>query len=125
MKDRIKKIRIDAGLTQQKFADKLGIKRNTVATYETTNKTPMESIITSICREFNVNKDWLLSGTGEPYLEIPENNLIASAAQLLGQRDPILEAFLETYSQLNPANKEAIINFGLKLLNNIDEHSKK
>ena len=46
--DRIKKIRKDAGLTQEQFAKKLGVKRNTVATYEMGRSTPIDAAITSI-----------------------------------------------------------------------------
>lgn len=34
MKERIKELRKSLGITQQDFADKLGLKRNTIATYE-------------------------------------------------------------------------------------------
>ena len=57
MNDRIKKIRKDAGLTQEQFAKRLGVKRNTVATYEMGRSTPIDAAITSICREFGVNEE--------------------------------------------------------------------
>lgn len=34
MNERIKELRKTLGFTQQEFADKIGVKRNTVATYE-------------------------------------------------------------------------------------------
>ena len=68
MNDRIKKIRKDAGLTQEQFAKRLGVKRNTVATYEMGRSTPIDAAITSICREFGVNEDWLRNGTEPMYL---------------------------------------------------------
>ena len=63
MKDRIKQIRKEAGLTQEKFAERLGLKRQTIATYETGRSEPMDTIIFSICREFNINENWLRYGT--------------------------------------------------------------
>lgn len=60
--DRIKQIRKEAGLTQQAFADKLGCKQNTVATYEMGRSTPLAPIIKSICREFNISEAWLRNG---------------------------------------------------------------
>ena len=63
MKDRIKQIRKEAGLTQEKFAERLGLRRQTIATYETGRSEPMDTIIFSICREFNINENWLRYGT--------------------------------------------------------------
>lgn len=65
MKDRIKQIRKDANMTQEKFAKRLGLKRQTIATYETGRSEPMDNIIVSICREFNINENWLRTGNGE------------------------------------------------------------
>lgn len=64
MKDRIKLIRQNAGLTQQQFAKQIGVSRNTIATYETSVRTPIDAIVLSICREFNVNENWLRTGEG-------------------------------------------------------------
>lgn len=75
MKDRIKKIRKELDLTQQAFADKLGIKRNTVATYENGRNMPIDAVVSLICKVFNVNKDWLLTGSGDMFLKIPSDTL--------------------------------------------------
>ena len=65
MKDRIKQLRKALELTQQEFADKIGVKRNSFANYETGRNTPIDAIIVSMCREFNVNEEWLRTGKGE------------------------------------------------------------
>ena len=59
MRDRIKTIRKNAGMTQQQFAEKLGVSRNTIATYETSVRVPIDAIIISMCREFGVREEWL------------------------------------------------------------------
>ena len=48
MKDRIKLIRKNAGLTQQEFASKIGVSRNTIATYETSVRIPIDAIVKSL-----------------------------------------------------------------------------
>ena len=63
--DRIKEVRKKAGLTQQKFAERIGAKQNTVAQYEIGRNYPIDPVITSICREFRVNEKWLRTGEGE------------------------------------------------------------
>lgn len=70
MKDRIKQIRKEAGLTQVEFGGKLGVKGNTVTGYETGLRNPTDAVILSICREFGVNEEWLRTGTGEMF--VPE-----------------------------------------------------
>lgn len=114
MKDRIKLLRNTLGLTQEKFGERLGIKRNTIATYEIGRNEPIDAVISLICREFNVNEDWLRNGTGgndNMFVQPVENELISRAARILGERDPLFEAFVETYSQLNAANRKALLEF--------------
>lgn len=79
MKDRIRKIRRDLDLTQQEFADRLGVKRGAIANYEIGRNEPVDSVISLICREFNVNEEWLREGTGDMFIEAPEDELDAMA----------------------------------------------
>lgn len=60
--ERIKEIRKGAGLTQQKFADRIGAKQNTVAQYEIGRNAPIDPVITAICKEFDIQEDWLRHG---------------------------------------------------------------
>lgn len=64
MGNRIKKVRIKLNLTQNEFAKKIGISQNTIANYECGRRIPSEQVIVSICREFNVDRDWLVDGEG-------------------------------------------------------------
>ena len=64
MEARLKAVRKAVGLTQQEFADRLGIKRGAVANYEIGRIDPIDAVISLICREFGVNETWLRSGEG-------------------------------------------------------------
>lgn len=75
MKDRIKKIRRELDLTQQEFAERIGIKRNTIANYETGRNDPVDSVISLICREFDVCEEWLRTGEGEMFKPKPSDIL--------------------------------------------------
>ena len=83
MNERIKKLRRTLDLTQQEFADKIGIKRNSLANYETGRNTPIDAIVVSICREFNVNEEWLRNGIGEMFLPTDGNADIARLTKQL------------------------------------------
>ena len=67
MKDRIKNLRKELRLTQQEFADRIGVKRNTVGLYEIGQSGISDTVIKAICREFGVNETWLRTGDGEMF----------------------------------------------------------
>lgn len=77
MNERIKKIRTTLGLTQQEFAEKIKVKRNTVATYEMGRSVPSDSAIALICSVFNVSEEWLRNGSGEMFLPISKDDEIS------------------------------------------------
>ena len=96
MEERIKKIRRMLDLTQQEFASRIGIKRNTIANYEAGRNEPIDSVISLICREFNVNEKWLRTGEGEMFAPAPSSALDALAQErgLTHREYIVLEKFL-------------------------------
>lgn len=76
LKDRLKKLRKTLDLTQQAFADRIGMKQNTIAQYEMGRTIPSDAIIFSICREFNVNENWLRTGEGDMFMEMSRDEQI-------------------------------------------------
>lgn len=76
MYSRIKTIRTALGLSQQEFADKIGIKRGAVANYEVGRNEPIDAVISLICREFNVSEHWLRTGEGEMFVQIARDKEI-------------------------------------------------
>lgn len=100
MKDRIKQLRKALDLTQQEFADRIGVKRNSFANYETGRNTPIDAIIVSMCREFNVNEDWLRTGEGEMFNKMDATDLAFSHfGSIMGnanaQKKAVLSALVE------------------------------
>lgn len=73
--ERIKVLRKTLDLTQQAFCERIGIKRNTIAKYETGRGEPIDAVVSLICREFNVREEWLRIGKGEMFDESPETQL--------------------------------------------------
>lgn len=87
MNERIKQLRSHLGLTQQEFADRIGIKRNSVANYEIGRNEPIDAVVSLICREFHVSEEWLRIGTGEMFEALDADNSIAEfAAEVLADR---------------------------------------
>ena len=83
MRERIKKIRKELDLTQQEFADRIGIARGNVGAYEVGKNAPSDAVISLICREINVNEDWLRDGIGDMFLPADRNADIARLTKQL------------------------------------------
>ncbi|MFQ7563659.1 MAG: helix-turn-helix domain-containing protein [Blautia sp.] len=77
MKDRIKLLRKELKLNQTDFGERIGVKQASVAGYEAGIRTPLDAVITSICREFNVSEDWLRTGNGEMFLPMTRSDELA------------------------------------------------
>ncbi len=78
MKNRIKELRKQLGLSQTEFGAKIGVKQTTVAGYENGLRSPSDAAILSICREFNVNETWLRTGEGKMFVEKTRDEEIAA-----------------------------------------------
>lgn len=88
MNERLKALRKALGLTQQEFSDRIGIKRNTVATYESGRNDPIDAVIELICREFNVNETWLRTGEGDMFIQLTRDEQIEQfVGELLKDED--------------------------------------
>ncbi len=114
MNERIKTIRINAGLTQQQFADRIKVKRNTVATYEMGRSIPSDSAIALICREFGVNENWLRNGIEPIYISSTTFNL-DEFVKSRGASDLELE-IMKSYFDLDPDVRKKLMDHFKNLL---------
>lgn len=67
MNTRFKELRKELKLTQEEFAKKMQLSRSYINLIEMGKKIPAERTIKDICREFKVNYDWLVNGTGDMF----------------------------------------------------------
>lgn len=119
MHERIRKLRRILDLTQEKFAERIGIKRNTVATYESGRNEPVDSVVTLICREFHVNEEWLRNGTGEMFAQDSEDEMQALTEKYsLSAADRIL---IEKFVSLKADTRNAILEFMADVVASIQE----
>lgn len=70
--ERVKEIRKSLGLTLEKFGEKLGVKKGAISAIENNNRNLTEQMAKSICREYNVNYDFLTYGDGEMFDDLPQ-----------------------------------------------------
>lgn len=122
---RVRELRKSLDLTLDKFGKKLGVGKTAISKIEHQERNLTEQMLLSICREFNVNEDWLRNGTGEMFRTEEENSIIAKATMLLGEKDPLFESFIDIYSKLTPKNRELIYQFMTDLSQSFVDNDKK
>lgn len=107
MNERIKKLRKALELTQKEFASRLGIKQNTIAKYETNRGNPTVAVISLICREFNVNEDWLRTGSG-PMFKATEEAAVSKLCREL--HASVIEAgIIRAYFRIPPEIRDTFM----------------
>lgn len=114
MNYRLKELRVHLNLTQQEFADRIGVTRSNIAGYETGKRSPSDAAVSLICKEFGVNEIWLRTGGGEMFtkiseddefslslgkLTLEENRFVRNAVNYLANAEPeklkIIEEFMK------------------------------
>ena len=67
MNERLRKLRKTLNMSQTTFGKRVGLKQSTITGYETGNRIPLDSVLLLICKEFNVNEEWLRYGKGKMF----------------------------------------------------------
>ena len=68
MHERIKELINSLGIKKVEFSQRLNLSQPFVSELCSGAKSPSDRTILDICREFNVNEEWLRYGTGEMFL---------------------------------------------------------
>lgn len=107
--DRIKKVRKSLDLTQEAFATRIGSVQNTITGYESGRRNPSAPVISLICKEFNVNEEWLRNGTGEMFNPEPCDELDSLADKFNLSHGEYI--FLEKYLKLKREERDNVFDF--------------
>lgn len=117
--ERIRTVRIALGLSQQEFANKLNLKRNSIAMIETKKRNPSTRTISDVCRIFNVDPIWMETGDGDMLLtkseDIEELELDGYLGEISSGNDKFIRNFIMTYMRLDEKDKKIIKDFGKAL----------
>lgn len=73
---RVRKIRLQKGISQEQFGELIGIKKAAVSKIENGDSSLSRSNLISICKQFNINEEWLLYGKGEMFIPTSRENEI-------------------------------------------------
>ena len=122
MNERIRNLRKYLGLTMEKFGEQLGVGKTAISNIENGNRNVTEQMCKSICREFNVNEDWLRNGNGEMFF-IPKDETAMSVSDLLESTDNtfynLILDIVKTYQNLKPTDQDIIKTICQQLIENI------
>ena len=66
---RLKELRKKEKLSQKVFGEKIFLSQDQISLLEQGKRNLTDRSINDICREFSVNKEWLIDGKGEIYLD--------------------------------------------------------
>ena len=67
MNERIKALRKELKMSQDVFAEKLGLTKNYISLVENGNRNLSEQSIKVLCSILNVNEEWLRTGNGKMF----------------------------------------------------------
>ena len=104
MNTRIREVRNAKGLTQTEFGKRIGFSRPMVANLEGEGRTEIKDhVIHLICKEYNVNEEWLRTGEGEMFSEMSmEEELIEFTRDLLiGENESFKKRLISALAKLS------------------------
>lgn len=108
--ERVKEVRKSLNMTLEKFGEKLGVTKVAISNIEKGNRNLTEQMVKSICREYNVNYDYLMYDKGDMFDDLPQTILDELCAQYnLDELDrQIVDIYISLPKQLRDSVKEHI-----------------
>lgn len=102
MNERIKAVRLALGISQEEFGKRLGVTRGAITNIELNKVEPKPLFVDLICREFNVNEDWLKNGAEPMFLQRSRNEeLSAFFGDLLNGESDFKHRLISVMSRLS------------------------
>ena len=99
--ERIKRLRLsqEPKMSQEQFARRIGATPTVISRYEAGLREVPSTVIHSICREFNVCREWLVNGKGEMNVPTASKTLDEVARRYSESRT--FRAILDVYADLD------------------------
>nr|DAX99377.1 MAG TPA: helix-turn-helix domain protein [Caudoviricetes sp.] len=123
--ERVKEVRKFKKMSMEQFGERLGVQKSAISKIEKGDRSLTEQMLKAICREFNINEEWLRTGDGDMPLKLSEDEEIADLVSDVledGKNNAFYGIILEiirTYNELSPGSQEVIRQFSEKLVENL------
>jgi transcriptional regulator with XRE-family HTH domain len=111
MNTRLKELRKEhLHLTLEKFGEPLGVTKSALSNLENGNRSLTDQMLLLICRTYNVNEEWLRTGNGPVFQELPEEDEFGFAVAEISD-DPVVKSILIEYAKLDKPLRKAFRDF--------------
>ena len=114
--ERVKELRKALNYTLDKFGGKLGVQKSAISKIEKGENNLTDQMLLSMCREFNVSEEWLRTGDGEMFIDVPvEDDYFKAATQISKSGDKFAMQAIIEYWKLDDMSKEILKNYIYKI----------
>jgi len=103
--ERIKEIRKALGLTLDKFGERVGVKKSALSSLENGRTNLTDQLALSICREYNVNPEYLSGDSDQMFLQMSRSDQLAAffGDVLRDEEDEFRRRFISALAQMTTA----------------------
>lgn len=115
--ERVNEVRKSLGLTLEKFGEKLGVTKTTISRIEKGVNNLTDQMAKSICREYNVNYDYLMYGEGEMFDDLPQTIVDELCVQY--ELNDFDKALVEMYVSLPAGSRERVKEYMKQLVKKV------
>ncbi|MDR1362429.1 MAG: helix-turn-helix transcriptional regulator [Spirochaetaceae bacterium] len=107
IRDRIQKSREALNVSQREFAKRIFVSKTLLSEIELGNRKVSDKTIQLISTEFNINKEWLITGKGEMFTAPPPDIQLQKLIDIFKQLDkPLRDCLLIQSKALLKIRKE-------------------
>lgn len=101
---RVREVRKSLGLTMEKFGSSLGVGKTAISKIEGNERNLTDQMLLSICMVYNVNEEWLRSGTGEMFVPMTRDEQIEEffGDVLRDEEDDFRRRLISVLAKLTP-----------------------
>ena len=123
MNERVKQLRKTLDLTMEKFGEKIGVKKSAISLIESGKNSLTEQMIKSICREFDVDEEWLRNSTGSMFIERTRDEEIANFIGTIQSvdDDSFMKKFISMLAKLDESEWKLLEKMALRLTKENEE----
>lgn len=123
MNDRIKELITTLNIKKATFAKRLSLSQPFVSELCSGAKAPSDRTIADICREFNVNEEWLRTGEGEMFVQLSRDEEIAGfmGDVMAGENWDFRRRFIAVLAKLGPDEWKMLEGIAKKLAEEVEK----
>lgn len=125
MADRISKVIRDKEKTKTAFSDRINVSQAFVSQMCSGLKVPSDRTIADICREYDVNENWLRTGRGDPYIQLSRDEELAQffGDVMKGEDPDFRRRLLSVMSRLTTDEWALLEQMAWKLVDELQQDS--